>query len=106
MTDAAKLRARFAALPVEARPSAAELLAQISHDIKGPIATLTMECFSAKMLLGQASQHVGAPIPQAQTLVKQLDEISRNLARASDQLSAYLAVLGTLDDSGNDLADE
>lgn len=96
MSHPSKLRAHFAALPPDAKGPAGELLAQISHDLKGPIATLAMECFSAKMLLGRANPHASAL--QLQTLAKQLDEISNNLERASTQLSDYLAELGTLYD--------
>ncbi|HET9932135.1 MAG TPA: hypothetical protein VFQ35_15635, partial [Polyangiaceae bacterium] len=100
MTDASKVRAHFAALPSDAKPPAAELLAQISHDIKGPIATLAMECFSARMVLRKARQNASGE--HVQTLAKQLEEISNNLERASTQLSDYLAALTTLRDADKD----
>lgn len=98
MSKPSALSSQFHALPVDARRPAARLLRQIAHDIQSPLGTLAMEVFSARMLLNQLERSSsGLPEAQGRKALADLNAISANMERASNQLAEYLNQLTTLE---------
>ncbi len=97
MSDAVKLRSLVDGVPPEARPEVARVLRRLAHDLNTPISTLTMEVFSARMLLDKLrpSARVGGKPESAQAL-SELEEICSNLEHASSSLTEYVSGLSAL----------
>lgn len=96
MTDIEKLLVVFRSLPNDARSTTAKLLRQIAHDLQSPLSTLSMEVYSAQMLLDQLDTASSAT--QIRTVRANLGAISANMERASSQLAEYLSDLASISD--------
>ncbi|HWA78162.1 MAG TPA: hypothetical protein VG937_37760 [Polyangiaceae bacterium] len=102
MTNTEKLSNTFQSLPAELRPLAAKLLNQVAHDVQSPLSALTMEVFSIRMLLGQLEPASSVTSVRSPKLLANLNAISSNMERASNQLAEYLKFLTTLQADSED----
>jgi hypothetical protein len=92
--DTRKISSLLSSLPVEARDAAEGLLRQLTHDVQTPLATLAMEIFSFRLLLGKLGPSSSSlSDPDVSKRIASLSEISENMERASTELSDYLSEL-------------
>lgn len=97
MNTQTRLVGMLASVPSDARLHVERLLRQIVHDVNAPLATFSMEVFSARQLL----ENAGPAAPEGQTALgsdslTELAAIFANLESASSALSTYLGMLASL----------
>ncbi len=97
MSDAVTPRSLVDGMPPELRPMVARLLNRLAHDLNTPTSTLTMELFSARMLLDKLrpSARKGENPDSARALLD-LAEICSNLDHALSGLTKHVSMLSGL----------
>lgn len=99
MSDAVTLKGLVEQVRTEARPEVARVLRQLVHDLNTPISTLTMEVFSARMLLDKLRPATRAGVkPESAQALSDLEDICSNLKHASSSLTEYVSGLSVLAD--------
>ena len=98
MSDAVlALKSLVEQVRTEARTEVRRVLRQLAHDLNTPISTLTMEVFSARMLLDKLRPSTRAgEKPDSVKVLSDLGEICSNLEHASSGLTEYVSTLSRL----------
>jgi len=97
MSNAKTLTSLIDDVPPEARQHVVRLLRQVVHDIATPLSTVSMEVFSAKILLGELRPSTSAGLRSGSgKALSDLEEICSNLERASSSLARYADALSGL----------
>jgi signal transduction histidine kinase len=89
-----KINSLIEAMSPNARTEVAALLRLLTHDLNTPIATFSMDLYSARMLLEDLrAASLESPRPDTAKALLQLEGICTNLEHASSKLAEYVSFL-------------
>lgn len=96
MSNARDLERMVCGLPAPVQTAVAGILSQVAHDLSTPVATVTMEVYSARRVLGTlAAAAAAASDPGRDQALTELADICANLEGVLPTLADYIATLSS-----------
>lgn len=106
MSNGARIASSVAAMTPEVRAHVNALLRQIVHDINTPISTVSMEVFSARILLSRLREIGGEDSTESARIIEEILGICENMERTTLKLSDCASNLDRLASLTPAVADE